>query len=151
MAEIRVSALCTYPIKSCAGLLHDHIMLGSRGFLHDREWMVVDSSGTFITQREIPRMALIKPVLDSSGMTVNAPDMPTLRVSCFSPERERRQITVWRYQGEAEDSGDVAAGWFSMMISCDENDSVNETAARPARLGLRGHAGRRCRRRVCRR
>ena len=116
MAEIRVSALYTYPIKSCAGLSHDHIMLGSRGFLHDREWMVVDSSGTFITQREIPRMALIKPVLDSSGMTVNAPDMPTLRVSCFSPERERRQITVWRYQGEAEDSGDEAAGWFSAYL-----------------------------------
>jgi uncharacterized protein YcbX len=116
MAVVRVSALYTYPIKSCAGLSHEQIMLGSRGLLHDREWMVVDAGGTFITQREIPRMALITPAPDSIGMTVNAPGMPTLRVVFFSSERERHQITVWRYQGEAEDAGDEAAAWFSAFL-----------------------------------
>lgn len=117
MAEVRVSALYTYPIKSCAGLSHDQIMLSSRGLLHDREWMVVDAGGTFITQREIPRMALITPTLDSSGVTVNAPSMPTLRVPyVLNQSRERRQVTVWRYQGEAEDAGDEAAGWFSTYL-----------------------------------
>jgi uncharacterized protein YcbX len=92
-------------------------MLGSRGLLHDREWMVVDASGMFITQREIPHMALITPALDSGGMTVNAPSMPTLRVPYFlSQSRERRQVTVWHYQGEAEDAGDEAAVWFSAYL-----------------------------------
>lgn len=116
MSEIRVSALYTYPIKSCAGISHDRIMLGSRGPLHDREWLVVDGIGMFITQREISRMALIKPMLDSSGMTVNAPEMPTLRVPYTGTSRERRGVTVWRYQGEAEDAGDEAAEWFSQFL-----------------------------------
>ena len=118
MAEMRISELHTYPIKSCSGLSHDQIMLVSRGFLHDREWMVVDAGGTFITQREIPRMSLITPTLDSGGMTVNAPSMPTLRVpySNSSQSRERRQITVWRYQGDAQDEGEEAAGWFSTYL-----------------------------------
>jgi uncharacterized protein YcbX len=116
MAEVRVSALLTYPIKSCAGLSHDQILLDRRGFVHDREWMVVDSSGTFITQREIPRMALIKPVLDSSGITVNAPSMPTLRVPYLNQSGVRRHITVWRFQGEAEDAGDEAAEWYSQYL-----------------------------------
>lgn len=116
MSEVRVSALYTYPIKSCAGISHERIMLGSRGPIHDREWMVVDSSGMFITQREIPRMALIKPVLDSGGMTVNAPDMPTLRVPYSSQNHERHCVTVWRFQGEAEDAGKEAANWFSQFL-----------------------------------
>lgn len=116
MAEVRVSALFTYPIKSCAGLSHDQIILAGRGLLHDREWMVVDSGGTFITQREIPRMALIKPMLDNSGMTVNAPDMQTLRVPYVSVDRERRHVTVWRFQGETEDAGEEVAEWFSQFL-----------------------------------
>lgn len=116
VSEVRVSALYTYPIKSCAGLSHDKLMLDSRGPKHDREWMVVDAGGMFITQREIPRMALIKPVLDSGGMTVNAPDMQTLRVPYAGADRERRHVTVWRFQGEAEDAGDEAAEWFSQFL-----------------------------------
>lgn len=116
MSEVRVSALFTYPIKSCGGVSHDKITLGSRGPMHDREWMVVDGSGMFITQREISRMALIKPTLDSGGLTVNAPEMPTLRVPYSSQDRERRHVTVWRFQGEAEDAGDEAAEWFSQFL-----------------------------------
>jgi uncharacterized protein len=116
MAEIRISALYTYPIKSCAGLSQEQITLGRRGPMHDREWMVVDAGGMFITQREIPCMALITPALDSGGITVNAPGMPTLRVPYSGQNCERRQITVWRFQGEAEDAGDEAADWFSRYL-----------------------------------
>jgi uncharacterized protein YcbX len=116
MAEVRVSALYTYPIKSCAGLSHEQIALGKRGLIHDREWMVVDAGGMFITQREIPRMALIKPTIDSGGMTVNAPEMPTLRLSHSHAPFERREVTVWRFHGVAEDAGDEAAEWFSQYL-----------------------------------
>src|SRR5690606_7914571 len=110
------SALHTYPIKSCAGIAHERIALGARGLSHDREWMVADSGGTFITQREIPQMALVTPALDNGGITVNAPYMPTLRVALSDHARKRTQVTVWRHHAEAEDAGEEAANWFSQFL-----------------------------------
>lgn len=117
MAEFRISALYTYPIKSCAGLSHELMTLGERGLTHDREWMIVDSDGMFITQREIPALALATPAFDGGHLTLNAPAMPTLYVSHdHEAVRDRWQVTVWRFKGEAEDVGDDASHWLSEYL-----------------------------------
>ena len=56
-----VTALNVYPVKSCAGTPLVEARLGPRGIEHDREFMLVDPSGRFLTQREVPRMALVRP------------------------------------------------------------------------------------------
>ncbi len=61
MSPISVSALYFYPIKSCAGIPLEMAEIGPRGIQGDRAFMLVDLSGRFITQREQPRMALIRP------------------------------------------------------------------------------------------
>ena len=45
----------------------------AEGLAHDREWMVVDDSGRFLTQRELPRMALIDTDLTSEALILRAP------------------------------------------------------------------------------
>ncbi|RMG34746.1 MAG: MOSC domain-containing protein, partial [Gammaproteobacteria bacterium] len=46
-----LSGLYRYPVKSLRGQACDRLILGPRGPLHDREWMVVDAGGRFLTQR----------------------------------------------------------------------------------------------------
>ncbi|PIW00856.1 MAG: hypothetical protein CO108_21160 [Deltaproteobacteria bacterium CG_4_9_14_3_um_filter_63_12] len=50
MSSLHVSALFVYPIKSCRGIALEAMQLGERGPLWDREWMVVDAQGTFLSQ-----------------------------------------------------------------------------------------------------
>ncbi|HPW08994.1 MAG TPA: MOSC domain-containing protein, partial [Burkholderiaceae bacterium] len=59
----RIARLFIYPIKSCAGIEVQEAVLLETGLEWDRAWMVVDEQGEFVTQRELPRMALIRPQL----------------------------------------------------------------------------------------
>ena len=57
---MEISELYTYPVKSLAGISLETAELERTGLRHDRQWMVVEPDGTFMTQREFPQMALIE-------------------------------------------------------------------------------------------
>ena len=57
---VSLQSIHVYPIKSCAGTTPAEALLVETGFDLDRAWMVVDSGGEFVTQRELPRMALVQ-------------------------------------------------------------------------------------------
>jgi hypothetical protein len=61
-----ISRLFVYPVKSCAGVEVQEAVLTETGLDLDRAWMVVDAQGVFLTQRALPRMALIRPQLKTS-------------------------------------------------------------------------------------
>jgi uncharacterized protein len=50
-AAPRVTHLNAYPVKSCRGVALGTATLDRWGIRHDRNWMVVDEAGTFISQR----------------------------------------------------------------------------------------------------
>jgi len=112
MKSITVSELFYYPVKSCAGtrlLVGD---VGNRGFKNDRIFMLTDLSGDFLTQREYPKMALIKPVLQNEHLHLSAPGMADLKI----PVRHSGavvNVVVWDDSCRATDQGDEAAQWFS--------------------------------------
>jgi uncharacterized protein YcbX len=110
-----VSALHYYPVKSCGGVPLERAVLGPRGFMHDREWMLVGAEGVFLSQRRLPRMALISPELDDEQLTLRAPGMPALAVPGRSGGRTTR-VTVWRDDCLGVDEGDEAAEWLSTYL-----------------------------------
>jgi len=63
----RIAQLWVYPVKSCAGVQVPAVRLDATGLAQDREWMVVDPQGVFLTQRSHPRMVLIQPELLDGG------------------------------------------------------------------------------------
>ena len=60
MAQPSISGIFVYPVKSASQISLDYSKLEQRGLAYDRRWMVVDESGTFMTQRTSPTMALLK-------------------------------------------------------------------------------------------
>jgi uncharacterized protein YcbX len=116
---IEVASLHFYPIKSCRGFAVERALVTRRGLEHDRLLMVVDEQGTFVTQRELPRMALIEPHLlpseDGEHLTLRAPQMTPLDLT-ITQAGPRRRVTVWRSRCQAIDQGDVAADWLSTFL-----------------------------------
>ena len=116
MSPVVVSALYFYPIKSCGGLPLEVAEIGPRGIQGDRAFMLVDASGNFITQREQPRMALIRPAVTNDGrLSINAPGMPTLDIT-VNEAGKRYRVGIWKDTCIGVDQGDTIADWFSTFL-----------------------------------
>ncbi len=111
----RIARLFVYPIKSCAGVELTDAVLTETGFDLDRAWMVVDSEGDFVSQRELPRMALIKVQLKHYEVVLRAPGMLALHLAIDSVEGPVK-VRVWDDPVSAFDMGDVAAQWFTDFL-----------------------------------
>jgi uncharacterized protein len=112
---LRVGQLFIHPIKSCAGIAVNEAPLIETGFEYDREWMVTDRDGGMVTQRELPRMALIQPTLRASDLMLRAPGMLALHLQLDAVEGDCR-VRVWHDTVDAFDMGDLAAQWFSDFL-----------------------------------
>ncbi len=113
---MRIAQLFIHPIKSCAGIAVDEAALIDTGFEYDREWMVVHrDDGAFVSQRELPRMALIRPTLRASDLVLRAPGMLALHLRLDAVEGDCR-VRVWDDELGAFDMGDLAAQWFSDFL-----------------------------------
>ena len=113
--DVSVFSLHIYPIKSCAGIALEQSLLIETGLDLDRAWMVVDEHNEFVTQRELPRMALVQPTLKHEDMVLRAPGMLALHVSLNGVEAPVR-VKVWNDWVAAYDMGGLAAQWFSDFL-----------------------------------
>lgn len=110
-----VSRLFIYPVKSCAGIELQEALLTEAGLEFDRAWMVVDARGVYLTQRVLPRMALVRPQLLAHGLVLRAPDMPDLHIA-LDAVGEPATVTVWADTLPAWNMGATAAQWFSDFL-----------------------------------
>jgi len=68
-----------------------------------------------LTQREWPRMALIRPQIKTSEVVLRAPGMLALHLGLNEVERPLR-VRVWKDEVDAWDMGDIASQWFSDFL-----------------------------------
>jgi uncharacterized protein YcbX len=118
-----LSAITLYPIKSCAGISLQEVTLTSLGLMteqiYDREWMVVDSNGACLTQREYPRMALITPTIKATTLELRAPGMLRLEIPLGLPDPANApSLTthIWEDTVLAYDCDALTAEWFTKAI-----------------------------------
>eukprot|EP00878_Enallax_costatus_P016625 GHUV01017444.1.p1 GENE.GHUV01017444.1~~GHUV01017444.1.p1 ORF type:complete len:164 (+),score=52.90 GHUV01017444.1:522-1013(+) len=130
--SMHVKEVNIYPIKSCKGMPATAAACGGTGLPYDRQWMVVTAdTGKFLTQRQLPKLCLVAPMLTpevlldnlqpGASLTVTAPGMPELRVPLTDPTTpvpgsSIRSVNVWEWSGPAADEGDEAAAWFSKFL-----------------------------------
>ena len=114
--QVTLRSVHVYPVKSCAGVALDESLLIETGLEFDRAWMVVDAAGRFVSQRELPRMALIRTTLKHTELVLRAPGMLALHLALDAVEAPR-QVTVWNDTVAAYDMGDLAAQWFSDFLA----------------------------------
>jgi len=105
-------ALYVHPVKSCAGFGVRSSLLLETGLELDRAWMLVDERGEFVTQRELPKLALIQPTLRQNDMVLRAPGMLALHLALDRVESPLN-VRVWNDPVPAWDMGALAAQWCS--------------------------------------
>jgi uncharacterized protein len=113
---IHLSGLYVYPIKSCGGIAVEELDVDERGLRHDRRWMLVDEANQFISQRELPRMALIGVRIDPDGLVVRAPGMPSLQVPFLPPDGNLLRARIWDDVVETLPVGGGADRWFERFL-----------------------------------
>jgi uncharacterized protein YcbX len=107
-----IGGLYIYPVKSAAGIACDSVQLGAHGLLHDREWMIVDSAGRFLTQREEARLALLGTAILDTSLRLTLPSGATLTLP-LAHGGERAEVQVWNSRCGAFDAGSDAAAFIS--------------------------------------
>ncbi len=115
---IRVSELYIYPVKSLAGIKLNTAKLSPFGLQYDRRWMIVDTNGKFISQRELAKMATIRTkFLDGQLMLSHLnSDIKVPRVGDCSKEM---LITVWKDTFQATHVSKLVDSWLSDVLQQD--------------------------------
>jgi hypothetical protein len=113
----RVASLHYYPVKSARGIELEQVRLTKAGFEDDRRWMIVSHAGRFLTQRELPRLALLRPWLSAQELVLRAPAVPEISVPLTLLQGERRRVSIWNDSCEALDEGDAVAEWLSRFLA----------------------------------
>jgi len=128
-----VSRLFVYPVKSCAGIEVKEAVVTETGLELDRAWMVVDESGEFVSQRELPRMALIRPQIRQYELILRAPGMLALHIAIDAVEKPC-SVRVWDDTCLAYDMGDVASQWFTDFLLTSRPNSFPNSKLRLVRF-----------------
>ena len=116
MRNIQISGLYVYPIKSCGGISLQKSTVDAKGLKYDRNWMLVDVDGLYVTQRKFPKMALIKTIIDANDLIISANRMTDLKVGIKETTGETVTVKVWNDVCESLTVSSAANEWFSDFL-----------------------------------
>ncbi len=112
-----ITELWVYPVKGLQGISLTEVQCDFTGFAYDRQWMVVDAQGRFVTQRQLPQMASIITELTSQHLHLHHPSQsqPLLVPLTHTEERLTQQVTVWGDSLMAEIEAEAGA-WLTAAL-----------------------------------
>lgn len=114
--RLAIHSLYSYPVKSCSGIRHDRIRASGSGLEYDRQWVIVDAHGIFMTQRQYPRMVLIQPRPQADGLWLRAPGQTDCFVPVTGPDLPPVPVAIFQADTLGADQGDEAARWLSGFL-----------------------------------
>src|SRR5262245_57530806 len=95
-APVHLSSIYIYPVKSLRGCSVAAAEIDDLGLIRDRRFLVVDETGRFLTQRALPRMALIETVLSARVLTLSASGHGAVTIDrAVNPTSPLRRVAVW--------------------------------------------------------
>ncbi len=107
-----VSQINIYPVKGLGAVSLKSAMACSTGFELDRQWMLVNEQHRFLTQREIPGMALLRPSIDQGRIEIQNSNGG---ISFDRDEVSGKlvQTTVWDDPAQTIEVNPLVSQWFS--------------------------------------
>lgn len=112
-----VSALSIYPVKGCRGISLRSANLDTLGLVGDRRFMFVSEDGRQLTQREVPRLALVETALSENQLRLSCSGFGSIEFPLSESNSPHRTVSVWGSQGlQAEDCGDAPHRWISEFL-----------------------------------
>ncbi len=119
MTHLLLSGIFIYPVKSLAGISANSWPVTGKGFQHDRKWMIIDNGRQFLSQRKLPKMALIKTALTDKNLILSAPGMENLSLPIEPVDGHIINSTIWHDQCDARSVSTEADQWLSDFLKQD--------------------------------
>jgi uncharacterized protein YcbX len=111
-----LSQLFVYPVKSLAGIRVNQSQVVETGLRYDRKWMLIDQQQQFLSQRTLPRMALISTALTSDSLILSAPTMENISISLHAEAGESVPSQVWHDNCLARSVSNEVDQWLSEFL-----------------------------------
>jgi uncharacterized protein YcbX len=115
---MHLTGLFLYPVKSFRGCAVATAAIDALGLVGDRRFLVVDENGAHLTQRPLPRMALISTELTATALLLRADGAGEISVPLrATAPAPLRTVSIWRSHGlVAEDCGRAVSAWLSAFL-----------------------------------
>ncbi len=118
MEPLYLSEINIYPIKSLGGISLKEAILEERGLQYDRRWMLIDESGTFITQRKHFKLALLQVGISNSTVTIAHKTIPNYSTSFSVEEHNGKpiEVSIWDDVSSGTEVKIQVSEWFSDFL-----------------------------------
>lgn len=91
---MKIEELCIYPIKSARAQKINQMTINHEGPVGDRQWMLVDEAGKFVTQRTLPKLATVEVFYDDTALTVGFQKM-FFKISTKNSFQRQVKVQIW--------------------------------------------------------
>ncbi|MEJ5262862.1 MAG: MOSC N-terminal beta barrel domain-containing protein, partial [Ignavibacterium sp.] len=121
--NLLLSEIFIYPIKSLGGISLTEVVVEQRGLQFDRRMMLIDEHRMFITQRDYPKMALLKTKIINDELivyhSVNKQSL-TIQLRELNQSSRKIKVTIWDDECTSLIVSDEANQFFSdiLKIKC---------------------------------
>ena len=112
---VTVTELFVYPVKSARRAARERVPVTATGLEWDRQWMIVNAQGMFLTQRSHPQLARIVPEVAREALLLNAPGLATLTVP-LGAAGTPTPVRVWNDYCVGLDQGKDAEAWVTRAV-----------------------------------
>lgn len=114
-----LSEIHVYPVKSLAGIQVERWPVDDKGLRYDRKWMLIDKDRQFLSQRRLPKMALIKTRIEGEWLVLSAPGCADMRLPLNSQDGKELAVEIWDDQCLARKVDDQIDLWLSDFLQYD--------------------------------
>ncbi len=124
---MKVISIFLYPIKSCQAISLTKAEITPKGLrdifqptFYDRQFMLVDEKGKFLTQRQYPQLATIRVKIEGSKLYLSSKNGGISPFELIpSTHKNSMKVNVWHDHTIAIDQGDEVANWFKNTLKID--------------------------------
>ena len=116
MQSIEITGLTIYPVKAMKGITLKSAVLTPQGLEYDRRFMLVRANGRFLTQRDLPRLALVQTRLEQAGVMLSMDGHGSVTIPFIEAGGEPVQTRVWADECETVDQGEAISDWLTQAL-----------------------------------
>jgi uncharacterized protein YcbX len=115
MNDLELQDIFIYPIKSLGGISVQEAEVQPTGLQYDRQWMLIDKAGIFMSQRTYSAMALLQVSLTAGGMMITHKHnlLTPLPIPFATTTGKEITVNIWDDVCIAIEVSAIAGEWFS--------------------------------------
>jgi uncharacterized protein YcbX len=112
-----IKAIYRYPVKGLGAELLEECKVLDYGIQYDRNWMIVDDTGTFVTQRERPNLTQFDSFISNEHLSIRDNtngDIMRIPIDLKGPDEIK--TSVWGSDITAHSTDNIMDAWLSSRI-----------------------------------